>query len=80
LFIVGILIYVPFKIELFGCKMINLQTTDPKETGQWKKGFTKSGWDGPTGTYSSGEIYIYNRGTWMWRLDIIDSGIPEPGL
>ena len=34
-------------------------------------GFISTGWDGPTGEFSHGNIYGLKLGKWMYRLDVV---------
>ena len=43
----------------------------------WPKGFHQTGWDGPTGSFSSGDIFTLRIAQWVWRLDIYNEGLPE---
>lgn len=38
-------------------------------------GFISTGWDGPTGEFSHGDIYGLKVGKWMYRVDIVTDPI-----
>jgi hypothetical protein len=76
--IVAIVLFAFCPIHLsLGDLKIEKSLSRVKKTDDWSSGFSHTGWDGPTGTYSSGEIYTFRIGDWLWRLDIYNKGLPE---
>ena len=39
--------------------------------------FNQTGWDGPTGSFTSGEIYALRLGDWLWYLTVTTDGSPK---
>jgi hypothetical protein len=42
----------------------------------WPDVFNQTGWDGPTGSRTSGEIYAVRIGDWLLRFDIVTANPP----
>ena len=77
--LVGFLFGVSFKTDVGKYHVKNQGGTRAAKTDVWEQGFSHEIWDGPTGTFSSGDIYVFKRGNWMWRLDIF-TGNPGAGF
>ena len=39
--------------------------------------FNQTGWDGPTGFFSSGEIYALRLGDWLWYFTVTTDDSPK---
>lgn len=70
-FVVAVLFLVLFVPLKFKTKSTTIEKRLVWNSGfHWDDGFSHEVWDGPTGTFSSGDIYAFKLSPLVWRLDI----------
>lgn len=68
-------LFLPLKFKIKHTTIEKRMVWGSSGQGSWDEGFSHEIWDGPTGTFSSGDIYAFKFGPVLWRLDVY-SGDP----